>query len=770
MTPFAAIVIALRFHNIALQRAKVNKNIIVYKLHDYACAKYKNLVKYSHGNLGAKYSGLSIIGVMPKKAENGGTYMNIYTTDKIRNVVLLGHGGCGKTSLAEAMAYLSGITSRLGKVSDGNTVSDFGKEEQKRKISISTSVIPIEWEGYKINLLDTPGFFDFSGEVEEAISAAGAAIIVVNGKSGMEVGTQKAWDLCEKYKLPRMIYVSNMDVDNASFRQVVEDMTQMFGKKMAPFHLPIRENEKFVGYVNVITETGNRWQGKEVVECEVPDYNKPNLQICRDTLMEAVAETSEEMMERYFSGETFSEAEIRAALRTNVCDGSIVPMTMGSNVLCQGMYTLLDDIIKYFPSPENRTVAGINMKTNEIYHADYDFAKAKSAYVWKTIVDPFIGKYSLIKVNSGVLKTDDVIYNVDKDIEEKIGKIYVLQGNKPIEVKELHAGDIGALAKLTAARTGNSLSTKATTIKFGQWDMPKPYTYMRYKPKNKGDVDKISQALQKISHEDLTMKYVNDSENRQMLLYGMGDLHLEVIVSKLLNEYKVEIELTQPKVAFRETIKKTSDVEYKYKKQSGGHGQYGHVKMKFEPSGNLEEAYTFEQIVVGGAVPKNYFPAVEKGIQESVLKGPMAAYPVVGVKAVLYDGSYHPVDSSEMAFKMATIQAFKKGFMEAHPVLLEPIVSLKVTVPDAYTGDVMGDLNKRRGRVLGMNPAPGGKQIVDADVPMMGLFGYCTDLRSMTGGRGEYEYEFSRYEQAPSDVQEKEVAARAAKVAEGSDE
>lgn len=586
----------------------------------------------------------------------------------------------------------------------------------------------------------------------------------------MEVGTQKAWEMCEKYKLPRMIYVSNMDVDNASFRQVVEDMTEMFGKKMAPFHLPIRENEKFVGYVNVVTETGNRWQGKEVVECEVPEYNKPNLQLCRDTLMEAVAETSEEMMERYFSGETFSEAEVRAAMRTNVCDGSIVPMTMGSNILCQGIYTLLDDIIKYFPSPENREVAGINMKTNEIYHADYDFAKAKSAYIWKTIVDPFIGKYSLIKVNSGVLKTDDVIYNVDRDIEEKIGKIYVMQGNKPVEVKELHAGDIGALAKLTAARTGNSLSTKATTIKFGKWEMPKPYTYMRYNPKNKGDVDKISQALQKISHEDLTMKYVNDSENRQMLLYGMGDLHLEVIASKLLNEYKVEIELTKPKVAFRETIKKNSDVEYKYKKQSGGHGQYGHVKMKFEPSGNLEETYVFEQMVVGGAVPKNYFPAVEKGIQESVLKGPLAAYPVVGVKAVLYDGSYHPVDSSEMAFKMATIQAFKKGFMEAHPVLLEPIVSLKVTVPDSYTGDVMGDLNKRRGRVLGMNPAPGGKQVIEADVPMMGLTGYCTDLRSMTGGRGEYEYEFSRYEQAPSDVQEKEVAARAAKLADGSDE
>ena len=696
--------------------------------------------------------------------------MNVYTTDKIRNVVLLGHGGCGKTSLAEAMAYLSGITSRMGKVEDGNTVSDFGKEEQKRKFSISTSVIPIEWEGYKINILDTPGYFDFVGEVEEAISAAGAAIIVVNGKAGMEVGTEKAWELCEKYKLPRFIYVDNMDVDNASFRQVVEDMTAKYGKKMAPFHLPIRENEKFVGYVNVISETGNRWQGKEVVECEIPEYNKANLQICRDTLMEAVAETSEEMMERYFSGETFSEAEIRAALRTNVCDGSIVPMMMGSNTLCQGIYTMLDDIIKYMPSPENREVAGINMKTNEIYHADYDFSKSKSAYIWKTIVDPFIGKYSLIKVNSGVLKSDDVLYNEEKDIEEKIGKLYVLQGNKPIEVPELHAGDIGALAKLTGARTGNSLSTKAVTIRYGKAEISTPYTYMRYKPKNKADIDKISQSLQKMMHEDQTLKAVNDSENRQTLLYGMGDQHLEIAVSRLLNEYKVEVELEKPKVAFRETIKKNSDVEYKYKKQSGGHGQYGHVKMRFEPSGDLETPYVFEQVVVGGAVPKNFFPAVEKGLQESVLKGPMAAYPVVGVKATLYDGSYHPVDSSEMAFKMATIQAFKKGFMEAHPVLLEPIASLKVTVPEQYTGDIMGDLNKRRGRVLGMNPVAGGKQVIEADIPMTGLFGYCTDLRSMTGGRGEYSYEFARYEQAPSDVQEKEVAARASKVAEGNEE
>ncbi len=696
--------------------------------------------------------------------------MNIYTTDKIRNVVLLGHGGSGKTSLVEAMAYLSGITSRMGKVVDGNTVSDFGKEEQKRKFSISTSVVPIEWEGVKINILDTPGFFDFVGEVEEAASAADAAIIVVSGKAGVEVGTQKAWELCDKYKLPRMVFVTDMDIDNASYRQVVEDMTALYGKKIAPFHLPIRENEKFVGYVNVVSETGYRWQGKEVVECEIPEYNKPNLQICRDTLMEAVAETSEEFMERYFGGESFSEAEIRAALRTNVDDGSIVPMSMGSNILCQGIYTLLDDIVKYLPSPEGRKCAGINMKTKEIFEADYDFAKAKSAFIFKTIVDPFIGKYSLIKVCSGVLKTDDLLYNYDKDVEEKVGKLYVMQGNKPIEVSELHAGDIGALAKLTGARTGNTLSTKATAVEYGKTDIPVPYTYKRYKAKNKADIDKISQSLTKMMHEDPTLKVVNDSENHQSLLYGMGDQHLDVVVSRLINEYKVEIELSKPKVAFRETIRKKSDVEYKYKKQTGGHGQYGHVKMRFEASGDLETPYVFEQEVVGGAIPKNYFPAVEKGLQESVQKGPLAAYPVVGVKAILYDGSYHPVDSSEMAFKMATIQAFKKGFMEAGPVLLEPIASVKVTVPDQYTGDVMGDLNKRRGRVLGMNPIAGGKQVVEADVPMMEMYGYCTDLRSMTGGRGDYSYEFARYEQAPSDIQEKEVAARAAQLTEGEEE
>ena len=691
--------------------------------------------------------------------------MNVYTTDKIRNVVLLGHGGAGKTSLVEAMAYLSGITNRMGKISDGNTISDYDKEETKRLFSINTSVVPIIWDDVKINILDTPGYFDFVGEVEEAVSAADAAIIVVSGKNGIEVGTKKAWEICEKYKLPRMVFVTDMDIDNASYRQVVTDLQELYGKKIAPFHLPIRENEEFVGYVNVLQQRAKRWTADGNVEkTEVPEYSKENLGICREALMEAVAETSEEFMDRYFNGEEFSEDEIRQALRVNVAEGSIVPVLMGSNILARGMYTLMVDIVKYLPSPEKRECTGINAKTNEVYPANYDFAKPKSAYVFKTIVDPFIGKYSLIKVNSGVLKADDVLYNQHKDVEEKIGKLYVLRGNKPEEVTELHAGDIGALAKLSKVTTTDTLSTKANPVLYIRTQISTPYTCMRYKAKNKGDEDKISQTLQKLMQEDLTLKNVNDSENGQTLLYGMGDLHLEVTASKLLEKYKVEIELTKPKVAFRETIRKKADVEYKYKKQSGGHGQYGHVKMTFEPSGDLETPYVFEQTVVGGAVPKNYYPAVEKGLAEAVLKGPMAAYPVVGVKAVLYDGSYHPVDSSEMAFKTAAIQAFKKGFMEASPVLLEPISSLKVIVPDKYTGDVMGDLNKRRGRVLGMTPIDGGKQEILADVPTMELYGYTTSLRAITGGSGDYSYEFARYEQAPSDIQEKEIEARANKV------
>ena len=561
-----------------------------------------------------------------------------------------------------------------------------------------------------------------------------------------------------------MIFVTDMDIDNASYRQVVEDLQALYGKKIAPFHLPVREDGQFVGYVNVIQQKAKRWIDEGTVEkFEVPEYSQKNLNLCREALLEAVAETSEEFMDRYFNGDEFSEDEIRQALRVNVMDGSIVPVLMGSNPLARGMYTLMADIVKYFPSPDKRTCAGINTTNNEVYPADYDFAKPKSAYIFKTIVDPYIGKYSLIKVNSGVLKTDDVLFNYHRDCDEKIGKLYVLRGNKTEEVKELHAGDIGALAKLSLSQTTDSLSVRNNPVAYLRTNFSKPYVSMRYKAKNKGDVDKISQSLQKILMEDQTLRVVNDSENRQTLLYGMGEQQLEIVQSMLLEKYKVEIELMRPKVAFRETIRGKSDVEYKYKKQSGGHGQYGHVKMKFEPSGDLEVPYVFEQCVVGGAVPKNYFPAVEKGIAEAVLKGPLAAYPVIGVKAVLYDGSYHPVDSSEMAFKVAAKQAFKKGFLDAKPVLLEPIASVKIITPEEYTGEIMGDLNKRRGRVMNMN-AENGYQEIDADLPYLELYGYNTQLRSMTSGSGTFSYEFARYEQAPSDVQEKEIEARASKV------
>ena len=684
--------------------------------------------------------------------------MNVYGTKQIRNVVLLGHGGAGKTTLAEAMALITGAVSRMGKITDGNTISDYDKEEIKRQFSISTTLIPLEYQGedgpIKINLLDTPGYFDFVGEVEEAISVADAAVIVVNCKAGIEVGTYKAWELCEKYKLPRIIFVTNMDDDHASYRELLLRLEKEFGRKIAPFHLPIRENEKFVGFVNVVKMAGRRFTvNSDYEECEIPEYSQKNLGIAREALMEAVAETSEEYMERYFSGDEFTQEEISSALREHVIEGNIVPVMLGSGINAQGAKMVLQGIDKYFPTPDRYECIGVDVSTGERFTAKYNDNVSLSARVFKTIVDPFIGKYSLMKICTGTLKPDSNIYNVNKDT-----------GKDVIEVPELKAGDIGAVSKLSVTQTGDTIALRSAPIVYHKPEISTPYTYMRYKPKTKGDDDKVSSALSKLTEEDWTLKAVTDTENHQSLLYGIGDQQLDVVVSKLLNRYKVEIELSKPKFAFRETIRKKVEVQGRYKKQSGGHGQFGDVKMTFEPSGDLETPYVFEETVFGGAVPKNYFPAVEKGVAECILRGPLAAYPVVGLKATLTDGSYHPVDSSEMAFKMAATLAFKKGFMEANPVLLEPIASLKVTVPDKFTGDVMGDLNRRRGRVLGMNSNHNGKQIIEADVPMSELFGYNTDLRSMTGGMGTYEYEFSRYEQAPGDVQKREVEERASKV------
>ena len=687
--------------------------------------------------------------------------MDIFKYERIRNVALLGHGSCGKTTLAEAMAYVTGVITRQGKIEDGSTISDYDKEEQKREFSIQTSIIPIVSDETKINILDTPGYFDFVGEAEQAASAADAAIIVISAKAGVQVGTEKAWNLCEKYKLPRMFFVTDMDDDNASYRKVVEALQELYGTRVAPFQLPIRENEKFVGFVNVVKMAGRRFNNDGTyIESDIPDYSMEYLQTYRDALLEAVAETGDDMMDKYFNGEEFTQAEMSTALRKSVGDTSLVPVLMGSGLEAKGVRNLIDQIVNYFPSPNKTIITGINQKTGNSFHADYDENKEMTAKVFKTIADPFIGKFSLIKICSGVLKADSTIYNVAKDVEEKISRLYVLRGKEQIEVKELHAGDIGAIGKLDIA-TGDSIATKAVPVVYDKPSFSVPYTYMRYVTKNKGDDDKIASALSKIVDEDPTIKLVNDSANRQSLIYGIGDQQLEVVVSKLANRYKVDIELLKPRIPYKETIKKKVSVQNKYKKQTGGHGQYGDVHITFEPSDDLEKQYIFEETVFGGAIPKNFFPAIEKGIAECVAKGPLAGYPVVGLKATLTDGSYHPVDSSEMAFKTAAMQAFKDGFMQAMPILLEPIVTLRVVVPDEFTGDVMGDLNKRRGRVSGMNTLYDGRTEILDDIPQASLMGYSTDLRSMTGGIGEYSYEFSHYEAAPADVQAKVVEENA---------
>lgn len=687
--------------------------------------------------------------------------MKIYETENIRNVVLLGHAGCGKTTMLEAMAYVTGIISRQGRVEDGNTISDFDKEEQKRGCSLQTAIVPIEFEDVKVNFLDTPGAFDFVGEVEEAVSAAAAAVIVINGKAGVQVGTEKAWDLCEKYNIPRIIFVTGMDDDKASFKNINVQLNEKFGRKIAPFHIPMRENEKFVGFVNVVKMKGRRFtNGYEYEECDIPDYLQDHLNHSREALMEAVAETSEEFMERYFSGDDFTYEEVSQALRDNVMTGDIVPVLIGSGLDAQGMKMLLLAIKKYFPSPLNKVQQAKVIATGEMIPVTYDDNKHVSLKVFKILADPFIGKYSFIKVITGVLKSDTALYDVTEGTDERFGKIYVLRGKEAIEVNELRAGDIGALTK-TDLKTGDTVAEKGATTVYPAPKMPVPYTYKAYKAANKDDEDKMASGLARICEEDPTVKLVNDPENRQTLIYGIGDQQLDVVAGKLMNRYKVAIELSKPRVAFRETIRKKATVTGTYKKQSGGHGQFGVVVMDFEPLGNLDESYEFHETVVGGAVPKNFFPAVEKGIAESVLRGPLAGYPVVGVKATLTDGKYHPVDSSEMSFKTAASLAFKDGVMKADPILLEPISSLSVTVPNKFAGDVMGDLNRRRGRVLGMDPVPGGKTQVLADIPTSELYGYSTDLRSMTGGSGDFAYEFSRYEQAPYEIQQREQEAAA---------
>ena len=683
--------------------------------------------------------------------------MKLYDTSNIKNFVLLGHGNAGKTSLAEAMLYTSGNIDRMGKTTDGNTVMDFDPEEIKRKFSISCAMASCEWNGVKFNILDTPGYFDFVGEVQSAVRVADAAIIVLSGKSGLTVGAEKAWDYCEEHGLPRIFFINKVDDERVNYQGVLQQLKDKYGKKIAPFQLPLRESEKITGFINVVEGEARKFDGNRTITAEMPDGMEADLAPLKEMINEAVAETSEELMEKYFSGEAFTLPEMYEALRSGVSAGDVVPVLCGSASNHLGIPSLMNAINAYFPAPDFRDgfITGTKQDGSSS-RLKIDVADPLSALVFKTVADPYVGKLSYFKVYSGQMTPDTTVYNMNKDINEKIGKIYVVQGKKQIEVERLNAGDIGAVAKLTKTGTGDTLSGLNHPLQLPGINFSKPNMSLAVVPKAKGEEEKIAQGLTKLMEEDKTFLLENNKETRQQILKGLGDQHIDVIVSKLKNKFGVEISFDKPKVAYREAIRKKVKVEGKHKKQSGGHGQYGHVWIEFEP-GEVD-GLTFEEKVFGGSVPKGYFPAVEKGLTEAMQQGILAGYPMVSLKATLVDGSYHDVDSSEMAFKIAANLAYKAGMEQASPVLLEPIGHLSVTVPDSYTGDIIGDINKRRGQMLGMNPAGAGMTVIEGEVPMAEMHTYASDLRSMTQARGSFSFEFERYQDAPQNIVDKIVA------------
>jgi len=682
--------------------------------------------------------------------------MKDYTVDKLRNVCLMSHGGAGKTTLAEAMLFNTGVLDRFGKVNDGNTTMDYDPEEIKRKISISTAIATCEWKDSKINIIDTPGYFDFVGEVKQGIRVADGAIILVPAKGGVAVGTEKSWDYAKEQGIPKIFYVSKMDEEHANFFEVLDQLTNTFGKGIVALQLPIIENEKFVGYVDVLTMTAKKFDKDKLVDAAVPADLNDKIAEIKEVLNEAVAETSEELMEKYFAGEEFTADEIKAGIRAGMADGSLVPVYCGAAIHNQGVQTLMDAIVEYMPSPAtNPVVKARKAGTDEVVELKASPDEKLSALIFKTIADPFVGKISMFRVYSGTLKSDSAVYNSTTGKSEKIAQVFMLRGKKQLPVEKLIAGDIGAVAKLQFTNTNDTLCEQSNPVVLDKIVYPEPTLSLAVEPQAKGDEEKISAGLARLQDEDPTFKVVNNTETKQTVISGIGEQHLDVIVSKLKAKFGVSVNLTDPKVPYRETIRKKVKVEGKHKKQSGGHGQYGHVWIEFEP-GETEDL-TFEEKIFGGAVPKQYHPAVEKGLREAITKGVLAGYPVVNLKATLVDGSYHEVDSSEMAFKIAARLAYKKGLPLANPVLLEPINHVEVVIPESYMGDIIGDLNKRRGRILGMNPLEGGLQQVVAEVPMAEMFKYANDLRSMTQGRGSFTQRFERYEEAPANVAQKVI-------------
>ena len=688
--------------------------------------------------------------------------MKQYDAKKIINIALAGHSGAGKTSVAEAMLYLAGASDRLGKVSDGNTVCDFDAEEVKRKVSVVTAVAPLEWKGYKINLIDTPGLFDFEGGVSEGMRAADTALIVVSGKNGVNVGTEKAVKAATKSGLTKAFFVNGLCDESARFYRVFETLKASFGPSVCPVVVPYIVDGKANCYINLLEHRAYLYENGKMTPTAMPDMGD-RLDGLRTAICEAVAETSDEMFEKYFSGEEFTPEEIIVGISTGVKNGTISPVFCGDAQNTFGIDQLLNGLTWLAPSAADKgSEIGVDTNGDPVELAVNE-SGAAAAVIFKTIADPFVGKLSYFKVISGKMSADTPLVNMRTGAPERIGKVLIIRGKKQEEVPYVGAGDIGAVAKLQDASTGDTLCAPARKVVLDPVEYPAPSYSMAIYPKTKGEEDKVAQALARIAEEDPTIKFANNTETHQMLVSGTGEQHLDVVVSKIKAKFGVDVYLEEPKVAYRETIRKKVQVQGRHKKQSGGHGQFGDVWIEFEPCdcGDLE----FAERVVGGAVPKGFFPAVEKGLRDCIKKGPLAGYPVVGLKATLYDGSYHPVDSSEMSFKMAAAVAYKNGLPQANPTLLEPIGALKATVPDNNMGDVMGEVNKRRGRVLGMNPGEDGMQIVEAEVPMAEMSDFATYIRQVTQGRGSFTFTFERYEDAPANVAQK-VVERAKQEAE----
>ena len=678
--------------------------------------------------------------------------MKQFTADLIKNVAISGHGGSGKTTLAEAMLFLSGATDRLGRTLDGNTVLDFDSEEKRRAASVSTAIAPAQWKDNKINIIDTPGMFDFAGGIAEGIRACDTVLIALSGKSGVTVGAEKAYKAAVKGNKAKMFFISKLDSEHADYKKVLSSLTEHFGTSICPVVVPIVEDHKVTAYVNLINGKKITYKdGKSTVSpIDLSEFSEYTSQF-----NEAIAGTDEELMEKFFADEPFTPEEIIKGLNLGVRSGDVCPVFCGSGLNLEGVDVLLDGIHYLAPSAAEHGAETAENDKGEKVEVKVDENGPLAAVVFKTIADPFVGKLSYFKVISGKVAADMQIYNPRTGSTEKIPKVFTVKGAKQEETPSVPAGDIGAVAKVGGLHTGDTMCSPGNILKLAPVDFPAPCISMAVKPKKKGEEEKIVSGLNKLMGEDPTISQHANSETHEQILCGLGEQHLDVIVSKLRSKYGVEVELSVPRVAYRETIRKPVKVQGRHKKQSGGHGQFGDVWIEFSPCD--DEGLVFEEKVFGGSVPKNFFPAVEKGLRESMVKGPLAGYPVVGIKAVLVDGSYHPVDSSEMAFKTAASLAFKAAFQTASPTLLEPIGSLKVLLPDDNMGDIMGDINKRRGRVLGMNPAEDGLQELTAEVPMAEMGDFSTVLRSITQGRGSFTLNFERYEEAPQPVVQKVI-------------